>query len=678
MVARTVTDVILGEAVGDSKTRSVTREQRYEDMVAIASAIQNRAVGTGVPPEDIVAHRAEFNAYGKAFPPGSKAYADLAKKAWDEVQKNGPVHSGWFYATPGKTGNLPKGLEFEAETTGHKFYSDPQGRSFRTASGSVKPDLDAIQTAAAPTAAPVQVAGMGATGNFDFGGYGGLVQPRGVATASTVAAEPKGLGMAALAPNGLRAAAPTAGLGATGSWREGLSEQNAKMVGGLHPDLRERAAAFINEGNKRGLDLTIRDDGGFRTRAEQAALNRPGAIAAAPGNSRHEYGIAFDAWPSSLVGTKNGTPNSPLWDELDAIKREFGFALGPKGDRPHAQVDMSRREMKSAPFEGGYPAYGPEQRLNIMDDFVPTPTPKPDMTAPEVAPVALAFRDDAPAPSFPAPTPEPGGLGVATGNSGYHLGPHVSSVPGMVQWQGATSANLDPTIGSGKSGASFAPPAPAPAGLGAATPSNLHDGYNPEAWGFDVTPPAAPAPRDIAMSMTPGPTPIGPTPGAPIAPREDITMSMTPGPMNREPGRIASSQGSNLLNSSPLGPLTGLERDKPSARDIATRAGLGFAMGGPVGAAIGGYRASQGKPSLFAGLQDRVGGLGNISASQPFGGLFAGAFNGPRGLGVPTSWAMPTEPGMGPTAQWGGNAQSPGGLGGFLSDIGDRIGGWFN
>lgn len=156
MVARSVVDVVLGEATYGTKA------QRLADMKAIASVIANRATLTGLSPQQIVANQREFNAYGKALPKGANAYRDLAEQAIREVREQGPVHRGTFYATPSATRNLPKGLEHVTSTTGHRYFSDPQNRAIGTALGyrslsKLTGAQQAISTAMAPQAAPRSV-----------------------------------------------------------------------------------------------------------------------------------------------------------------------------------------------------------------------------------------------------------------------------------------------------------------------------------------------------------------------------------------------------------------------------------------------------------------------------------------------------------------------------------------
>lgn len=173
--ARTVADVVLGEAVHGS------RANRFADMLGIMSVIDNRARLTGTTWQDVISAPGQFDAYGKALPPGVTAYRDLAEEAIKSVRIGGPIHTGTYYATPKATKNLPQGLVAVTATTGHRYFSDPMSRAIKTAQGVIKPAVDAAANA-------VQATGQA------------LGLP---SSAPTPMAAPRGLGLAALAPNGL-------------------------------------------------------------------------------------------------------------------------------------------------------------------------------------------------------------------------------------------------------------------------------------------------------------------------------------------------------------------------------------------------------------------------------------------------------------------------------------------
>tara|TARA_R110000737_G_scaffold340221_2_gene362914 strand:+ start:11936 stop:13900 length:1965 start_codon:yes stop_codon:yes gene_type:complete len=153
MTAKTVIDVILGEAKAGS----------FEDMLAIASVISNRANGGQTSWEDVVQRTSEFNAYNKPLPSGVNKYRADAQRAIDQVKKSGPVHNATFYATPKAQGNLPKGLSKVTSTDGHIYFTDPQKRPIYTASGLKTIDYSALSepnanmASALPTGADIPI-----------------------------------------------------------------------------------------------------------------------------------------------------------------------------------------------------------------------------------------------------------------------------------------------------------------------------------------------------------------------------------------------------------------------------------------------------------------------------------------------------------------------------------------
>lgn len=145
--ANSVIDTILGEAVSGNRTA------RLEDMLGIASVIDNRSRLTAQTPQSVVSAPGQFNAYGKSLPKGTEAFRSLAQKAWDRVQKLGPVHNATFYATPAAANNLPSGLTQVASTAGHQYFVDPQNRAIRTAVGYVTPSASIAGPLGPPSAA---------------------------------------------------------------------------------------------------------------------------------------------------------------------------------------------------------------------------------------------------------------------------------------------------------------------------------------------------------------------------------------------------------------------------------------------------------------------------------------------------------------------------------------------
>lgn len=137
--AQSVIEVLLGEAGGFSE------QERYENMLALGSVIWNRAVATGVSPEKIIAGSGQFDSYGKNLPKGTPEYRSLAEKAWDQIQKTGPVNNALYFSKPETVANLPKGLQSIGKTNdGHVLLEDPQSRPLVTSAG-VRPIRQAQQ-----------------------------------------------------------------------------------------------------------------------------------------------------------------------------------------------------------------------------------------------------------------------------------------------------------------------------------------------------------------------------------------------------------------------------------------------------------------------------------------------------------------------------------------------------
>lgn len=137
--AVTPSEVLLGEAIGVHKAGPAAT---YQDMLAIASAMVNRAEKLGVPLDQldkITSVKSEFNAYDKALPKGAIENLWMAEQALNDVVTNGPIHGATFYATPAAKGNLPTGLKEVTRSPGHVFFDDPQNRSIKTVDGFKNP-----------------------------------------------------------------------------------------------------------------------------------------------------------------------------------------------------------------------------------------------------------------------------------------------------------------------------------------------------------------------------------------------------------------------------------------------------------------------------------------------------------------------------------------------------------
>lgn len=188
-IARTPAEVIAGEAVHG------TLQERFTDMVHIASVMANRARLTGRSLKDVVSATSkrgvkQFSTYGRSLPDGTKNLVSLAERAIAMVEQNGPITPATYYATPAARTSLPPGLTDVGQTTGHVYAVDPENRAIGVGSGFVRPSVG-LRNPTNPMGG-VSVAASRQSLPPDRNMPSGAVS-------STL-----GRGLAALAPNGLR------------------------------------------------------------------------------------------------------------------------------------------------------------------------------------------------------------------------------------------------------------------------------------------------------------------------------------------------------------------------------------------------------------------------------------------------------------------------------------------
>ena len=114
-----------------------------------------------------------------------------------------------------------------------------------------------------------------------------------------------------------------------------------KYIKGLNPQLQKRARQFIIDAYAAGICVIITS--GYRDYINQQGLydqgrTVPGNIVtnALPGDSWHNYGLAFDV--AILVNDKLTWPvnTDPVWKKLGIIGAKLGLVHGISfGDAPH-------------------------------------------------------------------------------------------------------------------------------------------------------------------------------------------------------------------------------------------------------------------------------------------------------------------------------------------------------
>lgn len=111
---------------------------------------------------------------------------------------------------------------------------------------------------------------------------------------------------------------------------------------GLHPDVRAAADWAVRYAESQGVPVTITS--GYRTWEEQAKLRERWLAggssfpANAPGDSAHNWGLAFDSWVPA--------PYRNFWDQ---VRQYVGFRTYPKTDHVHGEYPGWRGVVKGWP-----------------------------------------------------------------------------------------------------------------------------------------------------------------------------------------------------------------------------------------------------------------------------------------------------------------------------------------
>lgn len=110
----------------------------------------------------------------------------------------------------------------------------------------------------------------------------------------------------------------------------------------LHPSIRDAVRDVILEAQKQGIHLRITQDGHYRSFDEQEQLHQDyldgGPLAAPPGESYHNYGLAVDVVPVNSQGQPEW--DSDNWEQIADIFAKHGFSWGFDlwgADKPHFQ-----------------------------------------------------------------------------------------------------------------------------------------------------------------------------------------------------------------------------------------------------------------------------------------------------------------------------------------------------
>jgi peptidoglycan L-alanyl-D-glutamate endopeptidase CwlK len=117
-----------------------------------------------------------------------------------------------------------------------------------------------------------------------------------------------------------------------------------KLIDKLHPAIRDKARAFINEAERQGLKLKVTST--LRDYDEQNKLYAQGRTTkgqvvtnARGGYSWHNFGNALDIAP---IENGKANYNTKNWKKISSIGKSFGFEWGGDWkkfvDKPHFQI----------------------------------------------------------------------------------------------------------------------------------------------------------------------------------------------------------------------------------------------------------------------------------------------------------------------------------------------------
>lgn len=714
--ATSVIDVILGEAAG--ALQKATPEERFQDMLGIASVIDNRSTRTNTPAEDVVAAKDKYNdpqfdAYGNKLPSGVEAYRDLAEKAWDQVQTVGPIHDAVFYGAPGAKLGID-GLVTVGQTKGHVFYDDPQNRNILVGDNRyAKPSEERFavpqtQVANVPglnvPAIPANAYAPDITNPAQFA-FGDILAPTPVQTSSiappevalpSIAPTPTpapeapstrstgGLGLAALAPNGLigrgvdtssilpsRPEAPDISLLNTvdAAVKSVFGpDYSISVSSGTYNDSKQAAlAAKTAELEARGIDPYSKQG-----KAELAPLGQYGS-------PRHNQGIAADFSIYNTVTGQHVTRNNTNANTFRTFEQEaaargvtgIGFGRGymDRDGTARYHMDFERDSTWAADkaLTAEAKAFGRE--LGPLPSYDTHPQGLPTPTSREIG-LSLQTQADA-----------YGQLAAGLGAAGTNLAGTTQGIAPDVGQVDRTALADIPSVPEAvlndyaqtvaPAGFDFSVPT-TPTQVASLAPAPV-DSVERSSLPSLAPAPAVPSTTDmanaygqLASTMTQaGVTGLGAMPSTPSVPSATTFASLpntltapantfqstTPAPVATSVPTVPSTPAAPAvtapsINTAPAvpTPASAPKSESPSLGSRLGHAAIGGAIGGLPGAVIGGLFG----PAITSTTKDVLGGIG-------------------KGLGLNTN-ATPST-----------SSKSTGtGLGGFLGGLGDVFSGQSN
>jgi len=131
-----------------------------------------------------------------------------------------------------------------------------------------------------------------------------------------------------------------------------LPRYSLSLIQTLQPPVQPIATAFLDRCAAAGIPCEVAQ--GARSFSEQQAIydqgrTTPGSIVtkARPGDSYHQYGLAFDVVPVAYKSLSDWNPTGPHWAAIGQIGEALGLTWGGRWVTP----DKPHFELKAAPLD---------------------------------------------------------------------------------------------------------------------------------------------------------------------------------------------------------------------------------------------------------------------------------------------------------------------------------------
>lgn len=128
-----------------------------------------------------------------------------------------------------------------------------------------------------------------------------------------------------------------------------LAQYSLNLIATLQTPVQPIAISFLQKCEDAGVPCKVVQ--GTRTFEQQQAIydqgrTAPGSIVtkARPGDSYHQYGLAFDVVPLAYESLPDWNPSGPAWETIGQIGESMGLKWGGRWttpDKPHFELEAA-------------------------------------------------------------------------------------------------------------------------------------------------------------------------------------------------------------------------------------------------------------------------------------------------------------------------------------------------